>query len=57
MAAYTSAAGVAGPPPICSGGAYAMVPAAYGRSPVRTAIPKSVSLLTPSPLTSTFSGL
>ena len=57
MAAYTSPAGLAGPPPNCSGGAYASVPAGTGRSPARAAMPKSVSLLTPSPSTSTFSGL
>ena len=57
VAAYTSPAGLAGPLPNCSGGAYANVPAGIGLSPVRAAIPKSVSLLTPAPSTSTFSGL
>ena len=57
VAAYTSPAGLAGAPENCSGGAYANVPAAPGRSPARAAIPKSVSLLAPSPSTSTLSGL
>ena len=57
VAAYTSPAGVAGSPAICSGGAYISVPAGIGRSPARTAIPKSVSLLAPSPSTRTLSGL
>ena len=57
MAAYTSVAGLAGLPVNCSGGAYASVPAGIGLSPARAAIPKSVSLLAPSPSISTFSGL
>ena len=57
VAAYTSPAGLAGPPPNCSGGAYASVPPRADRSPARAAIPKSVSLLAPSPSTSTLSGL
>jgi hypothetical protein len=57
VAAYTSPAGLAGPPPNCSGGAYTSVPIASARSPARAAMPKSVSLLTPAPSTRTFSGL
>ena len=57
VAAYTSPAGLAGSPANCSGGAYASVPPRAEVSPARAAIPKSVSLLTPSPSTSTLSGL
>jgi hypothetical protein len=52
-----SVAGVAGAPFHCSGAMYSGVPAAGAFFPAFTATPKSVSLLSPTPSTSTFSGL
>jgi hypothetical protein len=52
-----SLAGVAGSPFHCSGAMYKGVPATGAFLPALTATPKSVSLLPPTPSTSTFSGL
>ena len=54
-----SQAGVAGTPVHCSGAMYRGVPETTVSAPWPTgaAMPKSASLLSPSPVTSTFSGL
>ncbi len=54
-----SQAGVAGAPVHCSGAMYRGVPdtTVSAPSPTGVAMPKSASLLSPAPSTSTFSGL
>jgi hypothetical protein len=56
VAAYTSVAGDAGSPFHCSGAMYAGVPD-RAPSPEKPAIPKSISLLSPSAWTTTLAGL
>ena len=57
VAAYTSVAGEAGAPAHCSGAMYAGVPTICPAAPERRAMPKSISLLRPSPSTMTLAGL